>query len=138
MHTPTQGFVAVLEDFDELILDVPDAVAIMALFIGRAITDEILPPNFINRILPPTGSNLEVLKKSCAGHLSQLHGAERLLRCWGSGPFLTAHLVLAKTSFLKVGNVWLFLDACMIWTLVSTMNQCTCRLARCQPVASWS
>ena len=81
-----QGFVALLEDFDELVLDVPEAVPLMALFVSRAIVDEILPPSFVARITPPAGSHLEKMKSLCAGHLRDgTHSAERLLRCWGSG-----------------------------------------------------
>lgn len=100
-HRGLQGFVAVLEDFDELLLDVPDATAIMALFIGRAVTDEILPPNFIERVTPPPDSNLEALKKACVGHLKQPHGAERLLRCWGSGVIL---MILKEANFCAYRN----------------------------------
>lgn len=82
---PPQGFVEVLEDFDGLLLDVPDACHVMTLFICRAITDDILPPSFVSRLTPPPGSPLEELKKKCAAHLSHPHSAERLLRCWGAG-----------------------------------------------------
>lgn len=80
-----QGFVEVLEDFDGLLLDVPDGCHLMTLFICRAITDDILPPSFVSRLTPPAGSPLEDLKKKCAAHLSHPHSAERLLRCWGAG-----------------------------------------------------
>ena len=80
-----QGFVAVLEDFNELVLDVPDAADVMALFIGRAIVDEILPPAFLERLTPPPGSELERCKRAALAHMRALHSAERLLRCWGSG-----------------------------------------------------
>lgn len=80
-----QGFVEVLEDFDDLLLDVPDACALMTLFICRAITDDILPPSFVSRLTPPPGTPLEDLKKKCAAQLGHPHSAERLLRCWGAG-----------------------------------------------------
>lgn len=79
-----KGFVSILEGLDDLILDVPDAVEVMSLFICRAITDEILPPSFIGRLIPPPASALEELKHKCTSHLDQKHSAERLMRCWGA------------------------------------------------------
>jgi programmed cell death protein 4 len=87
--TCEQGFVALLEDFDELVLDVPEAVQLMALFVSRAVVDEVLPPSFVTRITPPPGSHLEKMKVLCAGHLHDTHSSERLLRCWGSGTLLS-------------------------------------------------
>lgn len=80
-----QGFVSVLEGLDDLILDVPDAVDIMSLFICRAIADDILPPSFIGRLIPPPGSPLQDLQHKCTTHLADRHSAERLSRCWGAG-----------------------------------------------------
>jgi hypothetical protein len=88
-----QGFVALLEDFEELVLDVPEAVPLMALFVSRAIVDEVLPPSFVTRIIPPPGSHLERMKDLCTGHLQDMHSSERLLRCWGSGMLLLVFTV---------------------------------------------
>lgn len=35
---------------DDLFLDVPDAVHLMSLFLGRAIVDELLPPAFLTQV----------------------------------------------------------------------------------------
>ena len=74
-----------LEDFDDLLLDVPAAADLLALFIGRAVIDEILPPSFVQRLTPPAGSPLAALKTKCSKLLEAPHGEERLSRCWGSG-----------------------------------------------------
>ena len=66
-----QGFVEVLEDFDDWLLDVPDGVAVMTLFICRAVVDEVLPPSFVARITPPPGSSLARLKDKCATTMAQ-------------------------------------------------------------------
>eukprot|EP00892_Ulva_mutabilis_P003777 jgi/Ulvmu1/1771/UM118_0010.1 len=84
-----KGFVEVLEDFDGLLLDVPDAGHLMTLFICRAITDDILPPSFVSRLTPPPASALAELKKKCAAQLNNPHSAERLLRCWGADATLS-------------------------------------------------
>lgn len=35
---------------DDLVLDCPDAVRLLSLFLGRAIVDEILPPSFLTQV----------------------------------------------------------------------------------------
>ena len=89
---------SILEGLDDLILDVPDAVEVMALFICRAITDEILPPSFIGRLTPPLGSSLEDMKHKCQSHLKQHHSAERMMRCWGMG----ASRIRISVSIFKI------------------------------------
>ncbi|KAF3436703.1 hypothetical protein FNV43_RR19450 [Rhamnella rubrinervis] len=50
--SPTQirdGFFMLLESVDDLVVDIPDAVDILALFLARAVVDDILPPAFLTR-----------------------------------------------------------------------------------------
>jgi MA3 domain len=42
-----KGFTRLLESAQDLALDVPDAPAQLALFIARAVTDDVLPPAFV-------------------------------------------------------------------------------------------
>lgn len=46
------GFTRVLASADDLLLDIPDAAHLLALFLGRAIVDELLPPAFLAAALP--------------------------------------------------------------------------------------
>lgn len=46
------GFTRLLASVDDLILDIPDAVHLLALFLGRAIVDEMLAPAFLAAALP--------------------------------------------------------------------------------------
>lgn len=46
----TLGFTRLLHAADDLVLDIPDAVHLLALFLGRAIVDEILPPAALTQV----------------------------------------------------------------------------------------
>jgi len=88
-----KGFENLLEWLDDLILDIPNAPQLLALFISRSIVDDILPPSFVGTI--STDDELHTgVRRTCEGHLSARHAAERLLRCWGSG----AGLMLDETK----------------------------------------
>ncbi|WIA38524.1 hypothetical protein OEZ86_001845 [Tetradesmus obliquus] len=82
-----KGFARLVESLDDLLLDVPDAVELLSLFIARGVVDDVLPPACIQRWASgaPEGSNLAALKARCELHLAARHSAERMLRCWGSG-----------------------------------------------------
>ncbi|KAL4858246.1 Programmed cell death protein 4 [Chlorella vulgaris] len=80
-----KGFMAAIESLEDLKLDVPDVVEQLALFICRAVVDDVLPPAFVARIDGPPGSLHAELQHKCSLHLGAKHYTERLLRCWGSG-----------------------------------------------------
>ncbi len=42
------GFIILFQRVEGLYKDVPDVLELLSLFIGRAIVDEVLPPNFID------------------------------------------------------------------------------------------
>lgn len=44
------GMTRLLVATDDLLLDCPDAVRLLSLFLGRAIVDEILPPSFLTQV----------------------------------------------------------------------------------------
>lgn len=46
------GFSRLLAAADDLVLDIPEAVHLLSLFLGRAIVDEVLPPAFLASCLP--------------------------------------------------------------------------------------
>ncbi|KAK2076496.1 hypothetical protein QBZ16_001022 [Prototheca wickerhamii] len=46
-----RGFQALLAQAEELSLDVPDAEPLLALFLGRAVVDEVIPPRFLTEML---------------------------------------------------------------------------------------
>lgn len=45
-----KGFIALISSLPDTLLDVPDAVDQMALFIARAVVDDILPPAIVQHI----------------------------------------------------------------------------------------
>ena len=44
------GFTRVLGATDDLVLDCPEAVRLLSLFLGRAVVDEVLPPSFLTQV----------------------------------------------------------------------------------------
>ena len=84
-----EGFTKLVESSDDLVIDIPDALDILALFVARAIVDDILPPSFIHKVtqtLPEGSKGHNVIHKAEKSYLSPpLHASERILRCWGGG-----------------------------------------------------
>ncbi|KAI3464180.1 hypothetical protein Pfo_020843 [Paulownia fortunei] len=81
----SQGFFMLLESADDLAVDILDAVDVLALFIARAVVDDILPPAYITRarnMLPEASKGLEVLQIAEKSYLSAPHHAELVERRW--------------------------------------------------------
>ncbi|EFJ42803.1 hypothetical protein VOLCADRAFT_107054 [Volvox carteri f. nagariensis] len=81
------GFTRLLAAADDLVLDVPDAVHLLSLFLGRVVVDELLPPAFLTQVLPSLDADgLGVAVVRSAGiMLAARHGFERLVNCWHGG-----------------------------------------------------
>lgn len=95
----SQGLMMLLESIDDLALDIPDAPDMLAVFISRAVVDDILPPAFIGRarkLLPETSKGAEVLKIAEKSYLTAPHHAELLERRWGGTTRLTVEEVKKK------------------------------------------
>lgn len=96
-----KGFSKLVESADDLIVDIPDAVDILALFIARAVVDDILPPAFLTKkiaSLPMDSKGIEVLKRAEKGYLSAPLHAEIVERRWGGSKNKTAEDVKAKIN----------------------------------------
>jgi programmed cell death protein 4 len=78
-----KGFLNLAQSLDDLKLDVPDACEILALFLARAVVDDILPPAFIQKLPASENTPQAECKNKCELHMSARHAAERMLRCWG-------------------------------------------------------
>ncbi|XP_058093870.1 LOW QUALITY PROTEIN: MA3 DOMAIN-CONTAINING TRANSLATION REGULATORY FACTOR 1-like [Magnolia sinica] len=99
----SQGFVMLLESADDLALDILDAVDILALFIARAVVDDILPPAFLTRAkkkLPDSSKGLEVIQTAEKSYLSAPHHAEFVERRWGGSTHVTVEEVKKKIADL--------------------------------------
>lgn len=46
----SRGFSALVDCLEDLVLDVPDAIAMASIFIARAVVDDILPPAFVTHL----------------------------------------------------------------------------------------
>ncbi|EKX43265.1 hypothetical protein GUITHDRAFT_73273 [Guillardia theta CCMP2712] len=81
-----EGFIAVLRSLDDLSLDTPNAPALLANFIARAIVDDVLPPNFISFV--PDRLVASERGKEVAGSVKALleqHSSTRIMNVWGAG-----------------------------------------------------
>ncbi|MBA0735515.1 hypothetical protein Gogos_019358 [Gossypium gossypioides] len=97
------GFVMLLESADDLAVDILDAVDILALFVSRAVVDEILPPAFITRAkktLPESSKGYQVLQTAEKSYLSAPHHAELLERRWGGSIHVTVEEMKKKIADL--------------------------------------
>ncbi|TYH27514.1 hypothetical protein ES288_A02G075200v1 [Gossypium darwinii] len=80
-----RGFSKLVESADDLIVDIPDTVDILALFIARAVVDDILPPAFLKKqiaLLPNDSKGVEVLERAEKGYLAAPMHAEIIERRW--------------------------------------------------------
>ncbi|KAJ6842667.1 uncharacterized protein M6B38_297980 [Iris pallida] len=98
-----QGFFMLLESADDLAVDILDAVDVLALFLARAVVDDILAPAFLTRAkrsLPESSKGLEVIQTTEKSYLSAPHHAELVERRWGGSTHITVEEVKKKISDL--------------------------------------
>lgn len=91
-NTISEGFMMLLESTEDLTVDIPDATDVLALFIARAVVDEILPPVFLTRaraLLPEFCKGIRVLQVVEKSYLSAPHHAELVERKWGGSTYFT-------------------------------------------------
>ncbi|XP_002964316.2 programmed cell death protein 4 [Selaginella moellendorffii] len=100
-----KGFTKLLESADDLALDIPDATDVLALFLARAVVDDILPPAFLSKtqaVLPDGSKGLEVLQNAEKSYLNAPLHAEVVERRWGGSTQTTVEEVKRKiTDLLK-------------------------------------
>ncbi|CAI0447503.1 unnamed protein product [Linum tenue] len=104
--TPAQirdGFVILLESTDDLAVDILDVVDVLALFVARAVVDEILPPAFLPRAkktIPEASKGFQVLLTAEKSYLSAPHHAELVENRWGGSTRNTVEEVKKKIASL--------------------------------------
>ncbi|WKA08832.1 hypothetical protein VitviT2T_026517 [Vitis vinifera] len=99
----SQGFFILLESADDLAVDILDAVDVLALFIARAVVDDILPPAFLTRAkktLPESSKGHQVIQTAEKSYLSAPHHAELVERRWGGSTHITVEEVKKKIADL--------------------------------------
>eukprot|EP00249_Psilotum_nudum_P015818 c25533_g1_i1 orf=741-2900(+) len=98
-----KGFARLVESVDDLCLDIPDAIDIVALFIARAVVDDILPPAFLlktSQMLPEGSKGHEVIQKAEKSYLTAPLHAEIVERRWGGSTQSTVEEVKKKITAL--------------------------------------
>ncbi|KAJ7532356.1 hypothetical protein O6H91_13G000400 [Diphasiastrum complanatum] len=94
-----KGFTRLLESVDDLSLDIPDAADLLALFLARAVVDDILPPAFLSKtqkVLPEGSKGLEVIQNCEKSYLMAPLHAEIVERRWGGSTHTTVEEVKKK------------------------------------------
>ncbi|KAG6408507.1 hypothetical protein SASPL_131520 [Salvia splendens] len=103
-----KGFQKLVQSADDLVVDIPDAVDVLAMFIARAIVDDILPPSFLTKTmayLSKDSKAVGVIKRAEKGYLSAPLHAEIIERCWGGSKNKTVEDFKAKINDLLVEYV---------------------------------
>ncbi|AQK78411.1 Programmed cell death protein 4 [Zea mays] len=97
------GFVLLLEAVDDLAVDIPDVVDVLALFIARAVVDDILPPAFLSNAkvsLSGSSKGMQVVQIAEKSYLSAPHHAELIERRWGGSTHITVEEVKRRIADL--------------------------------------
>lgn len=113
----SQGFLMLIELVDDLALDIVDAVDVLALFVARAVVDDILPPAFLTSArnkVSESPKGLEVVQTAEKSYLSAPHHAELVESRWGGSTHVTVEEVKRKIAdllreFLENGDT---VEAC--------------------------
>jgi len=81
-----EGFIRVLKNLDDLALDTPDAAGVVALFLARAILEDVLPPRFISLVPPRVLASSERVRQVVEQVEALVHsaGTARVLNAWGA------------------------------------------------------
>ncbi|XP_047316574.1 MA3 DOMAIN-CONTAINING TRANSLATION REGULATORY FACTOR 2 [Impatiens glandulifera] len=98
-----KGFCKLVETADDLIVDIPDTVDILASFIARAVIDDILPPSFLTKeivFLSKESKGVDVIQRAGKGYLSGPHHAEKIERRWGGNKTKTVENVKSQITNL--------------------------------------
>ncbi|CAI8593638.1 unnamed protein product [Vicia faba] len=98
-----KGFTKLVESTDDLIMDIPNTVDILALFIARVVVDGILPPTLLKKQianLPNDSKGAEVLMKAEKSYLTAPSNVEIIERRWGGSKNTTIDNVKARINKL--------------------------------------
>jgi len=97
------GIVLLLEAVDDLAVDIPAVVDVLALFIARAVVDDILPPAFLSKAkvsLSESSKGFQVVQIAEKSYLSAPHHAELIERRWGGSTHITVEEVKKRIADL--------------------------------------
>ncbi|KAG2576416.1 hypothetical protein PVAP13_6NG020900 [Panicum virgatum] len=97
------GFLLLLEAVDDLAVDIPAVVDVLALFIARAVVDDILPPAFLSKAkvsLSESSKGFQVVQIAEKSYLSAPHHAELIEQRWGGSTHITVEEVKKRIADL--------------------------------------
>jgi hypothetical protein len=97
-----RALVLLLEVVDDLAVDIPDVVDVLALFIARAVVDDILPPPFLSKAkvsISGSSKGMQVVQIAANNYLSAPHHAEFIER-QGSSSHITVEEVKKRIADL--------------------------------------
>jgi len=97
------GFLLLLESVDDLAVDIPAVVDVLALFIARAVVDDILPPAFLSKAkvsLSESSKGFQVVQIAEKSYLSAPHHAELIEQRWGGSTHITVEEVKKRIADL--------------------------------------
>ncbi|KAK6940087.1 Initiation factor eIF-4 gamma, MA3 [Dillenia turbinata] len=103
-----KGFNKLVECADDLIVDIPDTVDVLALFIARAVVDDILPPAFLTKqmaSLNMDSKGVEVIRRANKGYLSAPLHAEIIEKRWAGSKNTTVEGVKSRINTLLIEYV---------------------------------
>ncbi|KAF5193712.1 Programmed cell death protein [Thalictrum thalictroides] len=103
-----KGFSKLIESADDLIVDIPDTVDVLALFVARAVVDDILPPAFLKKqmaSLSKDSKGVEVLVRAEKGYLAAPLHTEIIERKWNGNKNKTVDDVKANIKNLLIEYV---------------------------------
>eukprot|EP00123_Amoebidium_parasiticum_P009214 comp19331_c0_seq1/m.22240 comp19331_c0_seq1/g.22240 ORF comp19331_c0_seq1/g.22240 comp19331_c0_seq1/m.22240 type:complete len:346 (-) comp19331_c0_seq1:631-1668(-) len=96
-----KAFDLLLASVDDLALDVPEAPTHLAHFIGRALSDEVLPPRFLAEHKDLSNPKADEIVRTANTLVNMRHGMAFLDNIWGHNSGALTHLTENITSTLK-------------------------------------
>jgi programmed cell death protein 4 len=94
-----EGFQAALDSLEDIVLDTPDAVEILAKFLARAVIDEVVAPAFFKHAV----ANSPLAEQCLAGAntlTNQPFRSERLAHIWGAGDLSSVKRLKEEVTLL--------------------------------------
>jgi len=93
------GFQEALKAINDIVLDTPNAVEILAKFLARAIMDEVVPPAFLKTATAESQLATEVIALTTAMTTETLR-SERLEHVWGAGDLSSVKRLKGEVSLI--------------------------------------
>eukprot|EP00457_Paulinella_chromatophora_P006243 gb/GEZN01006261.1/.p1 GENE.gb/GEZN01006261.1/~~gb/GEZN01006261.1/.p1 ORF type:complete len:447 (+),score=94.46 gb/GEZN01006261.1/:80-1420(+) len=99
-----KGFTLLLHRVEDLVLDVPDTLRLLAAFLARAVSDEALPPAFLARVDLSEGDMGAQVVARAQGMLQGVGAARRLENVWAEAKKRTASEDLRSPPIMDDGK----------------------------------